>query len=315
MRTQGLWLHGFVKCYVKNLSQFEFDANEEEVNMPSCKLCGKEFTEGQKFCKSCGGNLQIDPETIANIDIQQKKIQQDPVNAKSYLILGDLYLENNAISLALEQYHKARAIDTKNPKIYLQIAKGQMLLENNEETISSLEKAFELGKSDSQVLKQLVLAYFKNNNWDQLIRLYESYLKNTEDIEILEALAQSHKEKGLLDESIRLYKKFISKKGESQNTLEKLAELYEENQNHVKLVETREKLFEAQKSETALFALAKAHILSGNGQKATYLIKEFETLSDDIKGNLYLSIANLSQKKFEEAYQVSFGSRSEKHSY
>ena len=272
--------------------------------MEQCQFCGKPYKTGQIFCKHCGGKLNPDSKTIANLDILQKKIEQDSLNPQLYLSFGDFYLQNNSVTLAIEQYHKALALDENNSEIHYKIGKSQNLLENHQEALASLQKAKELNKTNDEVTRELALTFFSIQDWDKAIEVSKEYLTKNEDSEILLVLAKSRKAAGHLGDAVETFEKIYATKEIKAEVLEEFAELCETQKQHQKLPTICEKLFEVKKDERSLLTLVKAYILSKSPQKAIDLINKSEASTQKGLADYFLALANLSINNHEKASQL-----------
>ncbi|MEO0114139.1 MAG: tetratricopeptide repeat protein, partial [candidate division WOR-3 bacterium] len=118
--------------------------------MPNCPKCNSFVKEGQKFCTKCGSNLaellkpKISPELAASVDIQEKKIAQEPLNPKLYIKLGDTYRDYKFYEEALVQYQKAVSIDETNAEAHLKSGEVYYSLKRLDRAKDSYEKALKL---------------------------------------------------------------------------------------------------------------------------------------------------------------------------
>jgi tetratricopeptide (TPR) repeat protein len=119
--------------------------------MKTCPACKNPLKDEVKFCTKCGTKIDIlssaiPPELVARIDILEKKISQDPLNAQNYISLGELFLDLTFYDKALLQFQKAVNVDNANIDAFVKSGDVYLHMKKFDHAKLSYENALKLNK-------------------------------------------------------------------------------------------------------------------------------------------------------------------------
>lgn len=89
-------------------------------------------------------------------------IKNDPSEIRNYILLGDLYFNNNLKEKALEVYLKAKELDADNPYIRLAVADIYNAQGKGEEAFNELKIAFEQQDLNIDQKVKIIVTYFQS---------------------------------------------------------------------------------------------------------------------------------------------------------
>lgn len=282
--------------------------------MPSCPKCGFEI-KGQKFCIKCGTKVSaITAEVSAQIDIQKKRIEKDPLAAYLYFDLGSIYEQNAMLDEALLEYQKGLNIDKSNWEAHLKSGNLYLELKQPSKAETSFEKSLVVNSSNLETRMGLLRAYHLQGKLDNAIRLGKETLQlNPNNIECLKELKELHAAKGNLTEKIQCLEVLSSILPKDIRTLKELAQSYEETDEDEKALRYYRKILELNShDENASYHVAKHECIRGDYPKGIQLLPQIiDNLPESLQSNAHLLLAyananlnNLNQA-LEEISQVS----------
>ncbi len=278
--------------------------------MLNCPKCNSFVKEGQKFCTKCGANVvellkpKIPPELAASVDIQEKKIAQDPLNPKLYIKLGDTYRDNKFYEEALIQYQKAISIDETNAEAHLKSGEVYFSLRRLDRTKDSYEKVLKLQPESFEVKINLFSLLKELNLASKAIELGKEIIKTEpKNLMVHKGLKEILLRQGFEKEAIEELKTIIALEPLEKEAYKQLGEIYEKRKENDKAFENYKMVLGlGAEDKNALFFVS--HFLY---EKGIYdeAIKYFEELilldPANIMTRSYLTLSYLKKENLEKA--------------
>ena len=112
-------------------------------------------------------------QTDKAIKISKDWIKRNSKVADGYLVLGSLYLSSGQFSPAIEQFSKAKSIETKNPLIQLNLGKSYAGNKQPEEAKNAFFQAVNLAPDSPDVNRTLYNYLSATQTMDEVITSYE----------------------------------------------------------------------------------------------------------------------------------------------
>jgi tetratricopeptide (TPR) repeat protein len=219
--------------------------------MLTCSRCNAPAKANQKFCNKCGfsftayppvsspdagtgsaaGRQQsfssrtMPPELLASVDIHQKKIAQDPLNASLYITFGDLYQGYQFDEDALIQYQKAVSIDSANFEGHVRSGNVYLGMKRLDRAADSFEKALRLTPDSPDAKKGLFVALKAMDRFDEAVSIGTQILEKEDRLSIHRDLKEIYLQQGK-DEQALAELLVIVDAGPDKTAWKQLAELY-----------------------------------------------------------------------------------------
>ena len=176
--------------------------------MTNCPECGTPYKEGYKFCKKCGTKfdelvgVKLSPEIEAKVDILQKKIAAEPLNAELYIELGDIYNNNDLLTEALIQYQKSANIDESNIDAHLKSGDVYFEMKEFEKAKKSYQTVLSINPESSGAQLGLFRTYYAEENLEKTIELGEEFVgAEPKNIEVHKVLKEIYLQKGMKEKA------------------------------------------------------------------------------------------------------------------
>lgn len=112
----------------------------------------------------------------------EKLIENDPREIRNYILLGDLYFNNNLKEKALEVYLKAKELDAYNPYLRFAIADIYNAQGKSEDAYNELKIAFEQQDLNIDQKVKVVVSYFQSFPELRAVRYAEGLSKILTDV-------------------------------------------------------------------------------------------------------------------------------------
>ena len=243
--------------------------------MSNCKICNAKTGEKQKFCVECGCRLPLDSEAAAQIDILGKMLASNPLDAETYKKLGDVYLENNALDHAEEQFLKAKVIDDTDVSVYFKLAECKSEMDEFEEASEYAEKIAAMAKDDPDLMKRAADIFCRTGSYDKAISLATSCLEKQgqDDLGLSLLIAESHLKMDRNLEALEVLKNVKEDYKKAPLYLEQLGVVYEKIGKFDDCEKIREKIWSFGKTGSNGIDFLKACLLTGKVEKALDIVK------------------------------------------
>jgi len=266
--------------------------------MIKCLKCGYQNIGG-KFCVKCGTALSFgDPETIAKMDILQKRIAQDTLNPKLYLELGELYQKSELVNESLLEYQKVINIDSSNFEANLRTGKIYLELSKPDQAKKFLQKALEGQPASLDVKIGLFNTYYWTGEFDSAISIGEEIVKSEEkNIEIQKILLTLYEKNKLDDKAKKQIEIMLKLAPNDKGVLTEAADFYAKRSDSEKAIKYYSDLVLLD-PDNASVTLALGHLLCMAGrykqcvQLFTDKVNSYNT-DDEFIAKIYLTYSNL----------------------
>ncbi|GIV22767.1 MAG: tetratricopeptide repeat protein [Bacteroidia bacterium] len=130
----------------------------------------KALIEAARVYTFLGGKFGTDKATL----LLSKAKSKDPSNAAILRGLGDLWLQQGVLELAIDNYQQATAAEPTNPENFYKLGVAQMKAKGYREAAESFRKAIELDPSYAPAYRELGEIYYLVQKYQQA---KENYLK------------------------------------------------------------------------------------------------------------------------------------------
>jgi len=284
----------------------------EENIMLKCPKCGSAIKENQKFCTKCGTNLielikpKISPEIEAKVDILQKKIAAEPLNASLYIKLGDIYKKNELFTEALSQYQKAVNIDESNIDAHLKSGNVYFEFKELEKAEKSYKSVLNLDPNSSKAQLGLFRIYYTKENFEEAGKLGEVLVKaEPNNIEVHKSLKEIYLKKGMKDQALNEMNQISKLLPDDKSIFLEMAKYHQENGEYKEASEFYKMILKIDSDDIdARFGMGESSCIMGNYQVTIEYIEDIvDKLSPPNKSfaRLYLAKAYIDQEKMESA--------------
>jgi len=278
--------------------------------MNKCPHCNSPVQSGQKSCTKCGVHLadlmttQMPEELIANIDIYEKKIAQDPRNPLLYMEFGDLFLEYDIHDKALLQFQKAAAVDNtyvdafvKSGNVYLNMGKFDFAQFSYENALNLKADLMEARTGLFSALKGL-------GKFEDAVALGEEIIKAEPNLLFIrKSLRDIYLQGNEEDKTIRENLMIISLAPSECEPYRQLAQIFEKRKDFSLALDIHRKILELDPHDKdSLFFIGSTSYQEGQYYES---IKCLESLllhdADNITARILLSLAYIGMGSFDQA--------------
>lgn len=176
----------------------------------------------------------------------QKKVEEQPDDARYRMILGHFLKAKNDYQGALTQYDKAVELEPDDPSAWLSRGAAHLVLQHEEKAGTDFEKALELEKDRSkkqEILRKLADLAFASRDWERAQKYYDQLVALDPRNEFLRMeYAQVLIKYKRYDKALEQYKALIDLAGRDAKaratTMRDLGDLYEKMGQDEKALET-----------------------------------------------------------------------------
>lgn len=132
----------------------------------------KALIEAARVYALLGGKLGTDKATI----LLSKAKTKDPSNTAILQGLGDLWLQQNVLELAIDNYQQAVAADPQNPENFYRLGLAYSKAKSYKEAGEALRKAIELDPGFAPAYRELGEIYYLVQKYPQAKENYQKYV-------------------------------------------------------------------------------------------------------------------------------------------
>lgn len=276
--------------------------------MVLCPKCGYQ-NSGVRFCIKCGTSLPtLSPEALAQIDILQKRIGQDSLNANLYMRLGELFEKDGMINEALVEYHKALMLEASNAEAHLRIGLIYLNQASANKAIQSLAKALQLNPKSLEAKRGLFKAYEQTENVDSALALAQQ-IANAEpqNLEIHRSLKNLYQKKNLREETAKELQILLRLAPDDKEILREAGDFYAEVDETEKAIHYYSSLAKQEPTDHSVaLALGRLHCVTGNYKQCVQeLAEKIQWLDGDEKylAHMYLAFSHAKLGDISEAVE------------
>lgn len=231
----------------------------------------RDLTEKAQYFARAGSVYDLElGERRRALDFYEQALEEDPNELEAAEPLIDLYLEEDEweravplLEMVIDEYESATDVDREELEDrYVQLARVYEDLQQDRQAIDQYWNAFDLDRSDVDVLLGLGRLLFEQEQYrdaeDILTRLEEEHgpdLTTEERIDLYYRLGKTKQEFDELDASIGFFESAIELDGYHRPTLEALVDVHEEALNWDEVVEYKRRLLDMSEEDKVRFAL------------------------------------------------------------
>ena len=280
--------------------------------MKNCPKCGSKLEENQKFCTKCGFKIddlikknELSPETLAQIDILQKKISNDNLNNLLYNELGNIYFENEMYNKAILEYQKAFTIDNRNFDSIFKTAEAYRKIKEFTKAESSYTKALELDNNAQKAKLGLFWCYYFQDKIEDLINLEKGINDDIKKLDFHEAMKEAFKKTDNPESAFEEMEKIFKLVPENIDNLRDLAEYYYDRDDYNKSIEFYKKILLIDPNDIdSIFIIGKDYCYKKDYNKTIELFESNLTNFPDELVSLIYFYLSYSYLKLENTYKA-----------
>ncbi len=144
-------------------------------------------------------------QTDKAINITKDWIKRNSKVAEGYLVLGSLYLSSGQFSPAIEEFNKAKGIDSKNPLILLNLGKSYTGNNQPKEANNAFYEAVMLAPDSPDTNRMLYNYLNATQTVDEVVTSYEKLVKKLPEATVPQiALAELYLKQNSIDKSLAI---------------------------------------------------------------------------------------------------------------
>jgi tetratricopeptide (TPR) repeat protein len=243
----------------------------------------------------------------AAIALLDKAMKQEPQNYLPYSLYGDLHLNRNEGSKALEKYDKAISLNKNIAESYLKLGRLYARAMNTEISMENYRKGILADSNYAPLYKEMAEIHYKNRKYDKGLQSYRKYMektdRNDENDFRYASFLYMNKEYG---EVAKILAELTSKNYNSAIAYRLLAYSYYETGDFVKGLEAMNKFWKYSEKGKVLPADYEYYgrLLARNKMDSLAIINLNKSLQmDSSKSDIYTELGGIyfSKEKYPEA--------------
>ncbi len=231
--------------------------------------------------------------TEASLESLEQVLKVDPGNIRAMEIMERIHLTqgNDRALLEVWERHAYIADGETQKNLLLKMAGLLEKLEEYDKAIALLRQILSLDKAYQPALRLLASLYYKQENWDDLISLYEEEIHITKDhkriVALYTILGQIWQKKEKQDEALEMYLQALEIQSDNLAVIKAVEEIYAQKASHLELLNAYEQELELPEipEERTLSLLLKI------GE-----MQEFQLDNSDAAKEKYLAALELEEK-------------------